>query len=58
MTTGTYASKPLERRICVGSVSKSQGKTMHVIGVMKALTKVCTRALSIQMPAVNCIFLG
>jgi hypothetical protein len=49
MAAGTYASKPLERRICVCSVSKAGDKNMYVIRVMKALTKV-----SRQMPGSFC----
>ena len=40
MAARTYASKPLERRIWVCRVSKRRDKNMHVIRVMKALTKV------------------
>jgi hypothetical protein len=34
MAAGTYASKPLECRICVCIVLNSKNENMHVIGVI------------------------
>jgi hypothetical protein len=54
---GTYAQKPLQRRICVCTVILAiKMKTCKISELLIRLQRFCRRAFSAHMPAMNCIF--
>jgi hypothetical protein len=56
---GTYASKPIECRICVSMVYKDKNENVQANLVIKPLTKELPESIrdfAAHMPANNCIF--